>query len=169
MPPSDQTVADVPPPARLQRRDLRRLPGRPSLLTPVSFYRLWLAGDFLLQLERTGYTQILQRFAYRDVQALEICRTPRAAVYNVILGLLTLLCLLLAWLADTKSLAAAGCLLALLVINVVRGPTCACVLQTALGPRVLPSLSRERTARRAVALIAERVEAAQRGGMTDDE
>ena len=163
MPPSDPTVADAPPPARLRRRDLRLLPGRPSLLTPVSFYRLWLAADFLLQLQRTGYTQRLQRFAYRDIQALEVCRTPRGRIYNVILGSLTLPCLLLAWLADTRFLVAAGCLLALLVVNVARGPPCACVLQTALGPRVLPSLSRERTARRAVALIAERVEAAQGG------
>ena len=168
MPPSDAIAPAVSPPsARLALRDMRRLRGRGSLLNLTGSYGLWLAGDFLLHLKRVGYTEEIQRFAYRDIQALEICGSSRWVIYSLVLGLPMLLFFLLGvgessgrdWL--TGCWVAAGLLLFLLLANLALGPTCHCVLQTALGPQVLPSLSRQRAARRAVALIAERVEAAQ--------
>ena len=77
-------------------------------------------------------------------------------------------CWLLAWSttgADTtvrEVFAGVGaCWLALFAVNAVRGKTCRCQLQTAAGPRALPSLSRLRPARRAWRLILEKVDAAQ--------
>ena len=165
-PPDVIAPAASPPPARLVLRDMRRLRGRASLLNLTGSYGLWLAGDFLLQVKRAGYTQEIQRFAYRDIQALEICVSPRRAVYNLVLAVPTFLLGLLGLAqgsgdSRTGFWIAAGVFLALLLINTARGPTCHCVLQTALGPQVLPSLSRQRAAQRAVELIAERVEAAQ--------
>ena len=148
---------------------MRRVRGRQTTLNLTGSYRLWLAGDFLLQLKSSGYTQEIQRYAYRDIQALEICHSARGAIYNVVLGSLTVLWLGLMAIGgqgDSRPafLVGAAFFLGLMVINLVRGPTCHFVLQTALGPQVLPSLSRQRPARRAVALIAERVEAAQAEG-----
>ena len=167
-PPPDATAPVAPaPPARLALRDMRRLRGRASLLNLTGSYQLWLAGDFLLHVKRAGYTQEIQRFAYRDIQALEICGSARRAIYGLVLGLPALLLALLGVgepggsEGRTGCWVAAGLLLLLLLINLALGPTCHCVLQTALGPQVLPSLSRQRSARRAVTLIAERVEAAQ--------
>ena len=128
---------------------MRRLRGRASLLNLTGSYKLWLAEDFLLHLRRVGYTQEIQRFAYRDIQALEICGSSRWLVYNLVLFLPALLLGLLVlgrWDADTRTglWMPAGVFVGLLLANLVLGPTCHCVLQTAVGPQVLPSLSRQR-------------------------
>ena len=167
MPPSDATpLAAAPPPDRLRWRDLRRLRGRSSLLNLTNSSRLWLAEDFLLQLRRTGFTQEIQRFAYRDIQAVEICGSSRGLIYSLVLGVPIFLLALLGLGESNMDMrldcwVGAGVLLGLLLTHLALGPTCDCVLQTALGPQVLPSLCRRRAARRAVELIAERVEAAQ--------
>ncbi len=162
MPPT----ADRPAP----RPTFRRLPGRMPQLTLGVVRRhssLWLGEEELVQVDTVFWREKTRRFAYADVQALLLRETPRGLYYSVALGGLVALCGLLAW--GSESAGARGVLAGmaagfalLLVYNAVRGGTCRCVLQTALGPQPLPSLSRRRPARRALQMITERVEERQK-------
>ncbi len=148
----------IPSPQRL-----RRLPGRsPSfrLSRTTASARLWMDDRQLVQETVRSYTQEIQRFAFADIQAIQIRRTVRGLVYNGVLGTLLMLDLLFAWAADSQAetrLIVGGCIAApfliLLLVNILRGATCRTVLLTALGPQPLPSLSRMRPARRALEAI----------------
>ena len=128
---------------------------------------LWLGDDHLLQVEVAFSTERYRRFSYVDIQALLLRETPRGWIYSVILGILAAGGGLLAWrwddIIDRRVFIglAAGWLI-LLGINLIRGKTCRCHLQTAAGPHLLPSLNRLRPARKAWRLLTEKVEAAQR-------
>ncbi len=130
---------------------------------------LWLGGDHLLQVEVAFFTERYKRFSYGDIQALLLRETPRGLVYSSIFGALAAVGALLAWSMedpDTRRVfvGLGAFWLVLLVVNLVRGKTCRCRLQTAAGPHPLPSLNRLRAARRAWRLITEKVEAAQING-----
>ena len=93
--------------------------------------------------------------------------TPRGLICSVVLGGLAALFGLLAWGMESAGaqwiLAGVGGVFALLLVyNAVRGGTCRCVLQTALGPQPLPSLARQQQSRKALRLITERVEGRQK-------
>ncbi len=163
MPPESPAT---PPPQRL-----RRLPGRsPSfrLSRATASARLWMDDGQLVQETVQSYTQQIQRFAFADIQALQIRRTVRGVVYNGVLGTLLALDLLFAWAADSRAetrLIVGGCIAApfliLLLVNIARGATCRTVLTTALGPQPLTSLSRMRPARRALEAIIVSTQAVQ--------
>lgn len=159
------------PPARPR---LRRLPGRsPSvrLSRTEASARLWIDDGQLVQETVRSSTQEIQRFAFADIQAVQIRRTVRGLVYNVVLSIMLALPLIgLAGVlaarnpsvGDRVALAVgSGIFALLLVLNIVRGPTCRTVLLTALGPQHLPSLSRMRAARRALDAIITHTEAVQ--------
>ena len=161
MPPLDSTSAPV-------SFRYRRLPGRTSTFRLVfnGSSRLWLGDDHLLQIQAGHTTETYQRFAYGDIQALLLRETSRGLVVTLILGALAAASGLLAWGMDDDSarwvfLGLAAAWLLLFVVNLIRGKTCRCQLQTASGPHPLPSLSRVRPARKALRLITEKVEAAQ--------
>ncbi len=173
--PSVPVPADAPPQPRL-----RRLPGRSPTLrrsrATVSA-RLWIDDAQLVQETVRSYTQEIQRFAFGDIQAIQIRRTVRGLVYNLVLAIpLALLLFSLAGalnerapFADRFGLSViCGVLALLLLINVGRGPTCHTVLLTALGPQRLFSLSRMRQARRALDTIIAGVDPVQ-GALRPDE
>lgn len=153
---------------------LTRLPGRAARLrvdgSPGG--TLWLGPHHLLQVRSGVWREGYRRFAYRDIQAIGVRRTVRGVIYNVLLGALAALfgviALLIAGLAAAPPAGGvavvggvAGCFLALLLVNVLRGATVRADLRTAVGRYPLPSLSRMRPARRALELIGQRVEAVQ--------
>lgn len=150
--------------------NFRRLPGRVPRLTWSVFVRhnsaLWLGADELVRVDTAGWKETTRRFAYADIQALLFRETPRGLIYSVACAGLAAFFGLLAWGMENPvwqgTMAAAAVFFALLLgFNAARGGTCRCVLQTALGAQPLPSLSRRRAARKALALIVERVAAAQ--------
>ena len=154
------------PPLRTMRRLRGMSPLRHRLVTTRG---LWLADEFLLQMVTTFATRELQRFSYRDIQALQICRTARGWIYSMIWGIPAFLCACASFLVPREPervgwWIATGVFLLFLLVNVARGGTCRTVLHTALGSQPLYTLSRTRQARRAVALLAERVMAAQSAG-----
>lgn len=174
--PIDPTAAAVSPWQRL-----RPLPGRTPLVRASRAEgrsRLWLDERNLVQETVRGNTQDIRRFSFDDIQAIQIRRTVRGMVYNLVLLALLLLpaISLVSAMMEKFSLTPdrvsllvlCGFLTALLTINLLRGPTCRTVLTTALGPQVLTSLSRLRTARRALDQIAGGVESIQ-GALTPDE
>ena len=179
MPP--EITVPAPADALSWRQRLRRLPGRSPTLrlsrATVSA-RLWTDDAQLVQETVRSYTQEIQRFAFGDIQAIQIRRTVRGLVYNVTLVVCLALSLigLVAMLADRGESfgdkvafsVVTGVLALLLLVNIVRGPTCHTVLLTALGPQRLFSLSRMRQARRALDTIIARIDAVQ-GALRPDE
>lgn len=158
----------MPPPADPPAFRYRRLPGRPPAfrLASNASSRLWLGDDHLLQVQTTYFSETYKRYAYGDIQALLLRETGRALVTNIILAVLaTGSGLLLLTTTDEAGrgfcIGSAAFWVLLLIVNLGRGKTCRCQLQTAAGPHPLSSLSRVRPARRALRLIAEKVAAAQ--------
>lgn len=162
MPPTDSS------PDALQRSRYRRLPGRPAALRLFSRTSsvLWLGDDHLLQVEVALYTEHYRRFSYGDIQAILLRGTARGLVSSFISGVLAAVSGWLAWSAEDPGtryvlVGLAALCLVVLAINLAFGKTCRCQLQTAAGPHPLSSLSRLRTARKALRLLTEKVEAAQ--------
>jgi hypothetical protein len=92
-------------------------------------------------------------------------------VINVILGIITMINLLFLasgyfiWRWQSFVLiplaGAAFLWLLLLAYHLLSGPTCICYLRTAVQFEALPSLYRIKTARKAIALLRQRIEAYQ--------
>jgi hypothetical protein len=135
---------------------------------------LWLGSDHLLQVQTQGVTETAKRFYFRDIQAIVIQQTARQSIWNVVLSLPLIICLfgIIASLRSTEGVIVwsifAGILLLPLAINLVRGPTCTCLLRTAVQTENLGSISRIRQARKVLNKIRPLIEAAQ-GQLTPEE
>lgn len=129
--------------------------------------RLWLGDDHLLQVESAGgYSESYKRFYFRDIQVIYLQKTNSWLMANLVLGLATGAFLL--WTLMVKDHAGVialgivtGCFGLLLLVNALRGPTCACHLQTAVHGEELPSLRRRRNTEKVLARIKPLIEAAQ--------
>ena len=163
------TQPSAPAVASAQKRSYRKLPGRMANLRLGNYgqRRLYLGDDHLLQVESVFCVEHYRRFVYADIQALLLRRTPRGLVTSVVLTVLAAVCGGLAWYClDNEAalvfwLIVAGVFGFFLLINLALGTTCRCQLQTAIGPQPLLSLNRMRPARRALALLSERIQATQ--------
>ena len=160
------------PPSNPPKPSYQKLPGRMPFVRVSDYGRrkLYLGETELVQVETIFFVESHQRFVYGDIQFLLLRQTSRGLIWSFVLGVLTAGLGVLAWSTDgwmAKTILGglAGVSLLLLVFNLVRGTTCKCHLQTAVGSSPLPSLSRMRPARRALALIGERIAAAQ-GSLT---
>jgi hypothetical protein len=151
-------------------KDYMRLPGRRRLTAGFSRNSLWLGKDHLLHVINRGYTEDYRRFYYRDIQAILVRHTKSGLLITVILAILfvgSLLALVASWLAAWPEfvwipLAGAALLwLLILVFHLIAGQTCVCHLRTAVQFEPLPSLFRVKTARKAIALLRQRVETEQ--------
>ena len=149
-----------------------RLPGR--RLSPfVARYSLWLGRDHLLCVSKRGYSESYRRYYYRDVQALIIQQTERGRTLNVAFACLAVFTAILLVSLSLPPVGIGGMMfavaplcvifLALLAINILRGPTCVCHLRTAVHVEPLTSLGRVRAARTAVDLLRPLIERAQGG------
>jgi len=150
--------------------EYRRLPGRGR--TPLGSDSLWVGEDHLLLVELRGFTETYRRFYFRDVQVIILRRTDRAGTAGILLGLLGLVFLGFAtgagpgWNVVWGSVS--GLLFLALVVNVALGPSCSCVLRTALQTVRLRSLGRLRRARRVIERLRPHIELEQ-GSLTPDE
>lgn len=137
---------------------------------------LFLGPDHLLKTQLSGWVEKYKRFYYVDIQAVVIERTR---VYDLVLvvtgmvlvvGILLYLPLMTSAVSssrDPEALAfgfGAFVLFGVLpfTLNLFMGPTCRVVLRTAVHEEALPSLTRIRAARKAIALLTPRIEAAQK-------
>lgn len=128
---------------------------------------LWLANDHVLSVDNHVFSEDYKRFYFRDIQAIVLAKTRRGTVWNILLGTLTAIWLLIMFAQDSMEariawLIVAVIFLILLGINILRGPTCACQIITAVHQETLPSLNRIRTAEKALAILRQRIRAAQR-------
>ena len=170
MPPIDSTSASTPavPAAPAAAGKFVRLPGRATTLRlrAQGGVTLYLADTCLLQVQVLRLRESYLRFAYKDIQAIEICRTARGVAYSATLAVVTVLFLLGALAAGEAEaryglIGGAGFFAVFLAVELVRGATCRCIVQTATGKHHLPSLVRLKPARRALELIATRIAAVQ--------
>ena len=148
----------------------KRLPGRGASL--VSYYRLYLGPDHLLQITSSGYSESYKRFYFRDIQSIVFQRTAQWKVINWVFGSMTALAAV-AWLFEFKSgfssnegLIVLGCLWTIvsvvpLFFNLLGGPTCECQVRTAVQVERIPSLKRLRNARKVLNQIKPLIDAAQ--------
>lgn len=129
--------------------------------------RLWLGDDHVLQVESVGgYSESYKRFYFRDIQAIYLHQTRTWSTQNLVLGTLTGSFLL--WALSVRE---RGVVLTLgifsavfgllLLVNALRGSTCACHLRTAVHLEELPPLRRRRIAEKVLARLRPLIEAAQ--------
>ncbi len=166
--PSPSTSTPVAAVTPAQPEKFIRLPGRATTLRlrAQGSVLLYLADTYLLQVQVLRLRESYLRFAYKDIQAIAICRTTRGVAYSVtllVVAILFLLGVLATGEPEAKyTLAAfAGVTAVLLAVELLRGTTCRCVVQTATGKHPLLSLVRMKPTRRALAMITERIAAAQ--------
>jgi hypothetical protein len=161
-------------------KEYQRIPGRGmrvegSWVIAVSrtMCSVWQGADHLLLVDRMGYSETYKRLYFRDIQAVIIRKTAKAAVQNYIMGLLALLFFLWAMavvnLPGRVTLWIIGGLFALItLINLSFGSTCVTYFKTPVQTEQLPSLNRLRKARKAMDRIRPRLLEAQ-GAFNADE
>lgn len=123
----------------------QRLPGKKKGFL-IGHHTLWQGSDHLLQIYSRMGVEDYKRFYFDDIQAIVTRKTMAGRFQSIALGVLSgLFCLFAVasgggWSLFHAIIAAA--LLLILLINVLRGPTCETVLQTAVQTEKLPSLHR---------------------------
>jgi hypothetical protein len=148
----------------------QKLPGRGgSFLGPT---RLWLATDHLLRVELRGFAETYHRFYFSDIQAILVRPTNQWFIELAVMGPMLLVLLLLALVsADAFRvfwLVLAGLVLPFFLLQLFRGRTCTCHIQTAVQFMSLPSVNRMRYARKILGLLKPMIEQAQ-GTMAPEE
>ena len=161
----DPTTNTQAPPA------YKKLPGKGTNF--IERITLYLAPDHLLYVSGTGFSESYRRFYFRDIHAVTVRKTVNGLLSNVLCGTLLFFCLVGAlstggavdWIG--WGIPASLCATVLL-INVLRGPTCVCDIHTAVQSRRLYSVNRLRRAARFLGVLRPLLLAAQ-GQVAPDE
>jgi len=125
-------------------------------------WSLWKGEDHLLSVQHTYYSEEYTRFYYRDIQAVIIRKTKMGMIIKGILIFLVLLCPLLYLIDSLKFFLITGLFFGiLLIIDLIRGATCECSLQTAVQKRRLHAIDRVKSARKLIRIIGPMIEEAQ--------
>jgi hypothetical protein len=154
--------------------------GSRSMLGQSSY---WLGPNHLLVVEVTNYVERYRRFYFRDVQAILVQHSQRRFWWNLALGICLAVALLIFLVVAFPALQRGfnnadyfitGAWLAMallfttfLLVNTLRGPTCAVYLRTAVQTQKLTGLSRQHKAAGFVAALQPRIEAAQAPSAAD--
>ena len=131
-----------------------------------SYTRLYRGGDHLLQVSSVTFSESYKRFYFRDIQAFIVVRTQD---WLVVIGLFLFLALLLTGLAmgvgDSVGSVVLGSFAALMLVLALivglRGPSCRCLVRTAVQTEKLPSLNRLRRAEKILSELTPLIAAAQ--------
>jgi hypothetical protein len=129
--------------------------------------RLWQGSDHLLFVASSSLGERYKRFYYADIQAIMLRKTSRWMGWIITLLILTGLCGLGGvQISDADGrvtmFVIAGVFFVILAIHASLGPTCRCVIRTAVQTEELPSLKRQRDADKVLARIRPLIESAQR-------
>jgi spore germination protein GerM len=133
----------VPPPPTY-----RRLPGKKKGFI-MGQHTLWRGRDHLLQIYARWGTEDYKRYYFNDIQAIITRKTDIGKIQNFVTGALAGLFGLFAATATsgwvTFNAIIAIVILCILIINVIKGPTCETHLLTAVQTEKLHSLNRIKT------------------------
>jgi hypothetical protein len=131
-----------------------------------SFCTLWLGADHLLLVDRTSFTETYKRFYFKDIQAVMIRKTAKAAVWNCVLGILAVLFFL--WAMGVENLPGrvalwivGGFFAIFALVNLSLGPSCMTHIKTPVQTEQLPCWNRLRAARKGMDRIRPRLLEAQ--------
>jgi hypothetical protein len=123
----------------------QRLPGKKKGLL-IGHHTLWQGSDHLLQIYSRLGVEDYKRYYFDDIQAIITRKTGSGRIQNIVLAALSGLFCFFAltseggWSLFHAAIAAATLLI--LLINVLKGPTCETVLLTAVQTEKLHSLHR---------------------------
>ncbi len=133
-------------------------------------YTLWLGQDHLLYISAGIFVEEYKRFYFRDIQSLIIHKTDSWKVWNIVLGCLAALFLIMAIASDGTGMVVAGIMAGLMIlilgINYFKGPTCAAFIQTAVQNEKLHSMVRLKKAQKVLdtlkplILLVQRIDSA---------
>ncbi len=144
-----------------------RIPGRSSTINPMRS-SLWLGDDHLLLVSHSFVAETYRRLPLKAIQAIVTTGTGRGRIYNRVLGAIAALLLVATILTGLFSPlfciapgSQLGVVLILILINIARGPTCRTELRTAVQTVELGALCRLKRTRKAMAMIASRIETVQ--------
>lgn len=136
-----------------------------------SYSSLWMAADHLMVVTSMGFNESYRRFYFRDIQAFFVIKSSRYFFFNLVAGLIALVTG--AWMVNAMVQAGGwkvdfvGMLFLVvpswmvLIVNLVKGPSCRVMVITALQKTELKPLSRRRKARQVMAKIEPLIRAAQ--------
>lgn len=126
----------------------QRLPGKKKGFL-VGYHTLWQGFDHLLQIYSRLGVEDYKRFYFDDIQAIITRKTGTGRIQNIVIGALAgLFCLFAVTSGGGWSIfhaIIAAVMLLILLINVLKGPTCETVLLTAVQTEKLYSLHRLKT------------------------
>jgi cell division protein FtsL len=145
----------------------KRLPGRNSVIVRL-FLRcsLYSGDDHILAIYNKVFSEYYKRFYYSDIQAFITRKTKIREAWTIVFAFLMACTLPGALLPNDETLRLFFWILCviflfLLVINILRGPTCTCHIVTAVQVEKLPSLNRLRVANKAIRTIRFSIEKVQ--------
>lgn len=130
---------------------------------------VYLAEDHLLCLYSTAFSENYRRFYFRDIQAIQVCRTLGGFVGSMLLLILAVVLCLSLWanelnpmdgVVEALAWGVVPLLLAYMIVSLRKGGSCVCRVQTAVSSQVMP-VTNVRGARRLVEVVGPLVEAAQ--------
>jgi len=154
------------------------LPGGSKPLFAQARQQLFLADDHILVVNPGAYSEESYRIALGDIQALTVSKTIEWIIWLIAIGCAMFGVILIMGSFDLVSnlfqedaipYYVIGSILLFLflvllipfLIIAIKGPTCKCVLRTAVKQHHLSSLGRVRTAKKAIAMIAQAAYAQQ--------
>ena len=145
----------------MNKKQYRRLRG---LRWGGGRFLLRVADDHLLLCDyRTGFVENYKRFYFRDIEAIIVRKTIHWAAALVIWVFLALCFLIAAMGTEWKlaSLILEGLCVAFILGQIIRGPTCRTIIQTAVQTDGLPMLKRVRKTYRILAELIPLIETVQ--------
>ncbi|MCX7887245.1 MAG: hypothetical protein N3B01_08365 [Verrucomicrobiae bacterium] len=141
-----------------------------SAYGPAGRYRLYLAANHLLQVHEEYFVEHYQRFELRAIQAI-ICQRTRTREIITLLHLIALTVIVLIvhvvsihLASPAAQLYCAGLIAVLaasMTVNHLRGPSCACFVQTVTGVHRLYALNRFGVADSVLARLCPQIESVQ--------
>jgi hypothetical protein len=143
-----------------------RLPGR-RLNSFVGQPSLWLGGDHVLKVNQSGYNEEYRRFYFADIRGFVVQPTQGMLVWLGVLGLMFAGLGLLGanlWTSVDSSDHVMGAVFTviLLIVNLVKGPSCKFYIKTAIQTDRLPSISRIKSAEALIAALTPIIMEAQK-------
>ena len=147
------------------RKDYKKISRRKS--TVASHSRLWLGKDHLLVVKEIGYTDEYKRFYFSDIQSISALKTRSYLVFAILLGIpLVLFAGFLGMshdpiLENITLLIFTTLFFVLMLVHLLRGATCKCLIRTSVNNEVLSMINRNRAFLKLIKQVHPLIQAAQ--------
>jgi hypothetical protein len=138
--------------------------------------RLYLGPDHILSVESDLFTEKYYRFYFTDIQAIIVQKTDRGAIWSILLGCLALLtttCSIGAippgeWTPTPGYFILALAALTIMIVNLVKGPTCKTFFQTSVTVQKVGALHRQKKTEQILPEIRSQIRVVQ-GSLTREQ